>query len=266
MTKLLPSLRTMDAAVLGFKPKFSFLTRTMNRDKNELVAYPEYLGRQLVKDIAPRYAFWAKDNHSEKGSVTLRDFFEAKDEDFAGTTYEEFRHFRKLFFNGPFEAARSGSDQLLRDLAHCGWRVEERDRRGCSTLHYASGSGQLGAMQVLVDELGLSPNDVSNENVTPAHWAAAGVTKHTFASGGHIEAIKWLLHRGADGMAVDCHGNTILMFAALAAGNLALTKFLCEEAGLDSLCKNKNKNGCTGTCVRVGVWWLSTGHCTHPPH
>jgi len=160
------------------------------------------------------------------------------------------------------------SATLVQLLISHGANSHETDIRGVSLLHWACGSGNLGAVQALVRYWTLFSESIQDivqrpserEGATPLHWAACGVQKDIFGSGGHLYVCQWLLAQLSNKdeqtravNAVTKDGNTVLMWAAW-SGSLHVVKFLLNDNNKANLLP-KNRNGCT-----VAHWAASGGN------
>lgn len=168
------------------------------------------------------------------------------------------------------------SSQLVELLISHGANSRETDVRGVSLLHWACGSGNLGAVKALayksmwlqpgsdtIHSIGVLSAAVkvqsARDGATPLHWAACGVTPKVFGSGGHLEVCQWLLNtfpsigeRMNAVNAVTKDGNSVLMWASW-SGSLDVVKFLLLENKADA--SLTNRNGCT-----VAHWAASGGN------
>lgn len=168
------------------------------------------------------------------------------------------------------------SSHLVELLISHGANSRETDIRGVSLLHWACGSGNLGAVKALayksmwlqpgtdtIGSVGIPSAVVKvqseRDGATPLHWAACGVTPKVFGSGGHLELCHWLLNtfpsigeRMNAVNAVTKDGNSVLMWASW-SGSLDVVKFLLLENKADA--SLTNRNGCT-----VAHWAASGGN------
>lgn len=129
-----------------------------------------------------------------------------------------------------FYAAQKGNPKLIRPLLAAGADPMGRDDRGWTLLHWAAYYNDLSlARQCLT--LGLQANDnQSKDHSTPLLVAA---------SHGSPEFMALLLEHGADPMAVDIFGNTLLHYAVTSQDLKCLEKAL--ERGVDPFQKNKHE-------------------------
>ncbi len=105
--------------------------------------------------------------------------------------------------------------------------VNTRDYFGKTILMYAS--GHIGVVRFLIDDCNLDVNAKDNEDCTTLMHAAES---------GHLEAIKFLIEKGANVNAQNKYGSTALM-AAAQQEHLEIVKFLIEN-GADVTIKNVN--------------------------
>ena len=165
----------------------------------------------------------------------------------------------------------------------------ERDNRGVTLLHWACGTGNLPAAQVLLPYFGTNKlasvlERASRDGATPLHWAVAGATSCEFGTGGHIDVCRYLIaacqstasygnqYNGVDDSVmqptaapenfpqVSCSakelintltydGNSALMWAAW-SGTLETVKLLIRHRADPTVA---NRNGCT--CAH----WAASG-------
>ncbi|KAG7359247.1 ankyrin repeat domain protein [Nitzschia inconspicua] len=94
----------------------------------------------------------------------------------------------------PLQHVNITSSQILRLLIDHGANPLERDIRGTTVLHWASGTGNLEAVQELLKHF---PNGLlettERDGATPLHWAAAGANSKEFGTGGHVHVCQYLL-------------------------------------------------------------------------
>ena len=208
----------------------------------------------------------------------------ASKENWSTVTKEQVEAFETYFRRGLMATVRSstflvGEAPYLQSLPHLesatlvqllishGANSHETDIRGVSLLHWACGSGNLGAVQALVRYWTLFSESIQDilqrpserEGATPLHWAACGVQKDIFGSGGHLHVCQWLLSQLSNTdeqaravNAVTKDGNTVLMWAAW-SGSLHVVKFLMNDNMANLL--PMNRNGCT-----VAHWAASGGN------
>ena len=91
------------------------------------------------------------------------------------------------------------SAELVDLLVRHGANPLELDNRGVSLLHWAAGTGNLQAVQVLLPYFGTEHQAsvlerASRDGATPLHWAAAGATAREFGTGGHIDVCRYLIN------------------------------------------------------------------------
>ena len=101
--------------------------------------------------------------------------------------------------------ARAGDiPALLRAIAAAPGALDARDRLGRSALHLAAFSGQVAAVQMLLNS-GAHASVGARDDVTPLHFACQK---------GHVEVVKALLAGGAGPNARTRKGQTPLHMAA----------------------------------------------------
>ena len=158
----------------------------------------------------------------------------------------------------PLDHINITSGEMVSLLIQHGANPLERDARGATLLHWAAGTGNLGASQVLLDFFkdGVF-TDAQRDGATPLHWAAAGADAREFGIGGHLDVCRFLLAK-VDGDAkrklinqLTKDGNSVLMWAAW-SGTLDVVKLLVRNRA-DALVANRN--GCT-----VAHWASSGGN------
>ena len=174
-------------------------------------------------------------------------------------------------------AARGDMDPQNQYLEHCnitpgqmvylltkhGANPFETDVRDISLIHWAAGSGQLGALKELIrarDDGGVEKSvqiKADRDGATILHWAAAGAGVKEFGCGGHIHICRYLMDNcGGPSMqknivnTVTKDGNSVLMWAAW-SGSLEIVKLMIRHRA-DPLIQNRN--GCT-----VAHWAASAG-------
>ena len=195
-------------------------------------------------------------------------------------TSQQIDEFSQLFRRGLLSAARNewksdfiSPSQMIPLLVTHGANVMERDTRGVSLLHWAAGSGNLKAYQILEyfmlssDNLHkISKNEVKDgilrverDGASTLHWAAAGAGPKEFGIGGHLHLCTHIIQtyskekykKSALIDAVTKDGNSVLMWASW-AGSLDIVKLLISnEADLSK----SNRNGCT-----IAHWAASGGN------
>lgn len=158
----------------------------------------------------------------------------------------------------PLDYINITSAQLLELLISHGANPMERDHRGVSLLHWAAGSGNVEALQVLLPyfEEGVWTK-TERDGATPLHWAVAGANAREFGTGGHVEVCHYLLSQVPSKRMKDyvnqptLDGNTALMWAAW-SGTLDTVKLLVRHRASTQV---SNRNGCT-----VAHWAASGGN------
>ena len=163
------------------------------------------------------------------------------------------------------------SGQLVYLLTKHGANPFETDVRDISLIHWAAGSGQLGALKQLIIARGTSNGDNSDsesieaaiqikaerDGATILHWAAAGAKAKEFGCGGHYHVCRYLMDNcGGPSKEKEIvntltkDGNSVLMWAAW-SGSLEILKLMIRHRA-DPLIRNRN--GCT-----VAHWAASAG-------
>jgi ankyrin repeat protein len=158
------------------------------------------------------------------------------------------------------------SSDLVSLLVAHGANATERDHRGATLLHWACGTGNLRAAQVLSRHLSITAI-AERDGATPLHWAAAGATPHEFGTGGHADICQYLMEQVQTTQASSSKrnalreyinrptkdGNTPLMWAAW-SGTVDTVKLLVRSRADVS---HRNRNGCTV------AHWASSGGNVH---
>jgi len=106
--------------------------------------------------------------------------------------------------------------RMMSLLLNHGANYAEHDDWGSTALHHAAGHGNLGGVRALVQRLerdgvemeggdvcdGLQSTCAScsatKDRATPLHWAACGMNRTRFGSGGHADVCTYLLDRAGD--------------------------------------------------------------------
>jgi len=117
-------------------------------------------------------------------------------------------------------AARAGSEHAVRELIARGADVAVRNKFDSTAIHQAAHWGHVPVLHILLACEGAELNGRNKFGWTPLHWAAKG---------GHAEAVRFLVHAGADVLAKHAFGNTAL-HEAVNSGRVDAV-----EALLDSL-------------------------------
>lgn len=261
-------------AFLVFKGLAPYFGKSILKSNGELLR--EFLNARSSKQFAELCNRWAVAGDVANESITDK----------------QVEAFETYFRRGLMAAARNSvndddgadylktlknlkSSNLVELLISHGANSRETDVRGVSLLHWACGSGNLGAVKVLVhvsvslkpcydtmDSIGV-PSAVKiqseRDGATPLHWAACGVTPKVFGSGGHLEVCQWLVNtlpsigeRMNAVNAVTKDGNSVLMWASW-SGSLDIVRFLLLENKADA--SLTNRNGCS-----VAHWAASGGN------
>ncbi|KAL3791595.1 hypothetical protein HJC23_012185 [Cyclotella cryptica] len=154
-----------------------------------------------------------------------------------------------------------------------GANYAEHDDWGSTVLHWAAGTGNIKAMETLIEKLeqdeeafGGDVRDVlwstcascsiTRDGATPLHWAACGVSNTQFGCGGHADVCRFLLRKADEkkqslANAMTSSGNSPLMWACW-SGSLDVAKLLIA-AGADP--KVRNDNG-----ISAAHWAASGGN------
>lgn len=155
------------------------------------------------------------------------------------------------------------SGQLVYLLIKHGANPFETDVRDISLIHWAAGSGQLGALKELIRARGEGGVEeavqikADRDGATILHWAAAGAKPKEFGCGGHLHICRYLMDNCGGPLkqkeivnTLTKDGNSILMWAAW-SGSLEIVKLMIRHRA-DPLIQNRN--GCT-----VAHWAASAG-------
>lgn len=146
--------------------------------------------------------------------------------------------------------------QLIELLHQHGAHIHERDYQGASLLHWASGTGHVEGVQILL-RLGLDVEVMAErDGATSLHWAAAGTTAREFGTGGHARVCEYLVEQATNPQAYvnQCtkDGNSPLMWASW-SGTLETVQLLASHGAQTN--GVMNRNGCT-----VAHWAASGGN------
>jgi ankyrin repeat protein len=194
-------------------------------------------------------------------------------------TPEQVEAFDTLFSRGLMSAARNDIDtldsiqqyatkanvkssELVKLLVCAGANPLEKDVRGVSLVHWASGAGNLGALIELINFL---PGGIEEalslkadrDGASPLHWGSAGAKSKEFGCGGHIDVVRFFLDKCPPENAKNLvnmltkDGNSVLMWAAW-SGSLDVCKLLVRNRADTAVA---NRNGCT-----VAHWAASGGN------
>ena len=162
----------------------------------------------------------------------------------------------------PLEHVNISSAELIDLNIRHGANPLERDNRGSTLLHWAAGTGNLDAVQVLLPYFPKGILEVSErDGATPLHWATAGVNSKEFGTGGHMDVCWYLLSQcNEPGTKVTTKelvnqvtkdGNSPLMWASW-SGSLETVKLMVQTRAEYDIA---NRNGCT-----VAHWAASGGN------
>ena len=282
-------------------PKIRFLQETMGIETISAVTIPpQYFGARLERTIAPRHAFLVFHGLPHGRDIVVdhpqlwQEFLSAcrqtkrfcalcnqwKEPSDPIITAKQIEAFDVLFGRGLLAAARDDlcqtenswplrhmnitSSQVLRLLIQHGANPLERDVRGASLLHWAAGTGNLGAVKVLLEYIpdGGVTELAERDGATPLHWACAGAKTREFGTGGHPEVCRYLLSVCESKTSpskvtakelvnmLTYDGNSPLMWASW-SGTLDTVKMMIRNRA-DT--KVANRNGCT-----VAHWAASGG-------
>ena len=92
-------------------------------------------------------------------------------------------------------AAMASDTAILRLLMERGIRLDVRDHKGNSPIHWAARAGRLENLKLLVEEAGVNPKQRNNGGLSPLHLAA---------SSGHLGIVRYLIEeRGMDPTEAD---------------------------------------------------------------
>lgn len=173
---------------------------------------------------------------------------------------------------GKLDKSCTPADMVALLLDH-GANYAEHDDWGSTVLHWAAGTGNVKAMEVLIEKLeedeeafGGDVRDVlwstcascsiTRDGATPLHWAACGVSNTQFGCGGHADVCRLLLHKAGEkssslANAMTSSGNTPLMWACW-SGSLDVAKLLVAAGANPQMC---NDNG-----LSAAHWAASGGN------
>mmetsp|Transcript_19959 Transcript_19959/g.61741 ORF Transcript_19959/g.61741 Transcript_19959/m.61741 type:complete len:382 (+) Transcript_19959:2-1147(+) len=146
------------------------------------------------------------------------------------------------FRRGGLFAAKHGDVQSLKDLLDHGYSPSlDRDRRGASCLHWSAGHGHAACCDALYERRTTTVDDRDGAGATPLHWAVAGVQNNAFGVGFRAETADVLVSQfHADVRATTTDGNSVFHWACWAGGVEAM-RFLLER-GADA--RTANVRGC----------------------
>jgi ankyrin repeat protein len=296
MNQTFPPLLDLDVA-RHLHPKMRFLYETIGISNiSKFAIPPQYFGARLERTIAPRHAFLVYKNlpHGRQlmDSTKWQDFLlsSRKTKRFCALcnqwkapsdppiTAKQIEAFDAIFGRGLLAAARDDlcqwnntwplqhinitSPEVIRLLVQHGANPLERDNRGVSLLHWATGSGNLGAVEELLPSFPKGVEErAERDGAKPLHWAAAGANAREFGTGGHPEVCRILLSACKAGSSnstakqlvnqLTFDGNSPLMWASW-SGTLETVKMMVRERADP---KVANRNGCT-----VAHWASSGGN------
>jgi ankyrin repeat protein len=159
--------------------------------------------------------------------------------------------------NGDFllhRAVEIGSPVACKYLLKKGIPAACPGASGATPLHYASASGAVRIMEVLLRAAGSRHSPVNMNGITPLHVAAGK---------GRLAIVKMLIKNGADCSAQDKFGRLPLHFAA-GADQLGVTRWLVErDAGLidvpDAFGQRPIHWALQYECVRTAIWLIRSG-------
>jgi ankyrin repeat protein len=258
---------------------------------------PQYFGARLERVIAPRHAFLVHHNlphgkalleepgrwtdfisscRATKRFCALCNQWRDPTRQPGRITSKQIEAFDTMFGRGLLAAARneicqvgnewpleylniSSAELIGLNLKH-GANPQERDNRGSSLLHWAAGTGNLEAVQVLLPYFRKGILEVTErDGATPLHWATAGANSKEFGTGGHTDVCRYLLAQCSEpGSNVTTKelvnqltkdGNSPLMWASW-SGTLDTVKLMVRTR---ADYKVANRNGCTA------AHWAASG-------
>ncbi|KAF5298446.1 hypothetical protein FQR65_LT01225 [Abscondita terminalis] len=109
------------------------------------------------------------------------------------------------FERGIWYAAQYGDSDRVKKLIDKGIDVDLRDSAGYTSLHYAARNGCKQVCKILLER---------GANVNAATKSGSATALHRSCSAGHVEIVKLLLSKNANGMLKDSDGKTALHRAA----------------------------------------------------
>ena len=201
-------------------------------------------------------------NNNDDGKSPMEQQQQQQQEQQKIITSKEIEAFDTMFGRGALAAARDElcqsnntwpldyinvtSSEILQLLIQHGSNPLERDNRGVSLLHWAAGTGNVQAVQILLDYF--PQNGVlertERDGATPLHWAVAGANSKEFGVGGHIDVCSFLLSKTDDPKKLVNYltydGNSPLMWASW-SGTLDTVKLMIRNRADHTL---SNRNGC----------------------
>ena len=161
----------------------------------------------------------------------------------------------------PLEHINITSKEILQLLIQHGANPLEKDTRGTTLLHWAAGTGNLDAFEILLPYFPYRLLEkTERDGATPLHWACAGANSKEFGTGGHYLLCQYLLSECEKEMTLSTKelvneqtkdGNTPLMWAAWSS-SLDTVKLMVRYRARWDL---SNRNGCT-----VAHWAASGGN------
>lgn len=129
--------------------------------------------------------------------------------------------------------ASNGCGDILRLLVDSGAGLEEKDRNGCTALHFAAWYGRTEILKILL-EANCNPNEISNEGWTALHYAA---------SEGKIDVIKMLL--ATNKIELNQRDKQGYSSVQLACGNGHISAAMCLLSQPNISVSDKNNLGWT---------------------
>ncbi|KAL5725351.1 hypothetical protein ACHQM5_008505 [Ranunculus cassubicifolius] len=100
--------------------------------------------------------------------------------------------------------------------------ADVKDPEGRGLLHIAASKGGIGMCKYLLEDLEMAVDEKDNENCTPLLHASIK---------GHLDAVVYLIQKGADPCAIQRHNTTALHMATF-AGQIEVMRYLLMK-GVD---------------------------------